>query len=78
MPDSDFNLIKPVDALGNINASTPVKRREDRKRRKNQHRQNHNIQPEIPEEFDDLQLEDEDVDTTKNSEQDKSGIDYCA
>lgn len=33
MPDSDLNIIKPVEGSQNIAGTTPTKRRENRKRR---------------------------------------------
>lgn len=33
MTDSDFNLIKPMETVHNIQSLTPAKQREDRKRR---------------------------------------------
>ncbi|MHC4132011.1 MAG: hypothetical protein ACYSSP_11230 [Planctomycetota bacterium] len=78
MPDSDFNLIKPVDALGNITGISPVKRRENRERKKNQHQPNKGLKPELPEESDELDIDQTDNETQNDNEQNNSGIDYCA
>jgi len=40
MADYDSNLIKPVDSLKNITGISPVKHREDRKRRQQLHHEN--------------------------------------
>jgi len=39
MPDSDINIIKPVEGSQNIAGTTPAKRREHRKRRQQLARQ---------------------------------------
>ncbi len=77
MPDNDFNLIKPVDALGNITSLSSVKRREKRKRKKNQ--QHNNAQAELEQLNDsiDEQTNENLVNQdNKNTEEDK--IDFCA
>ena len=40
MPDDNHNMIKPVESLQNIISLTPTRRREERKRRQNLHKQN--------------------------------------
>ena len=37
MADNDFNIIKPVESLQNIEGLTPLKRRSEKKRRQNLH-----------------------------------------
>lgn len=76
MADNEHNIIKSVEVLHNIGSLTPAKRRQERKKRQNLHRQNEqrestedeqnqstnkNVSSEIPED-----------------EQDRPSIDYCA
>jgi hypothetical protein len=78
MPDSDFNLIKPVDALGNITGISPVKRRENRKNKRNQHQRNLSLEPENPEESVEQDIHETEDEKQNDNEQKNSEIDYCA
>jgi hypothetical protein len=78
MPDNDFNLIKPVDALGNITGLSPLKRREQRKHKKNQYQNNQSSEPKIPEESVEQELNEADTKNENGNEQNSGGIDYRA
>ncbi|MHC4460070.1 MAG: hypothetical protein ACYS6W_14060 [Planctomycetota bacterium] len=45
MADNDYHIIKPAEGLQNIEALTPTRRREERKRKRNLAKQN-NKEPE--------------------------------
>ena len=72
MPESDLNIVKPVEVSQNIAGPTPTKRREQRKRRhqlaRQQSRGGMNEQPE-PEES---------LEETNQNSQNQRSIDYRA
>ena len=75
MIDNDSAIIKPVEQSQNVGGLTPAQRREERKRRKNMHREN----TEKPEQ------EQNDPDENKSAgneftekEKARHSIDYCA
>ncbi len=80
MIDNDSNIIKPVEGLHNIAGLTPVKSREDRKRRQqfNQAKeQNSDAEGHTNNATDEKKLP---VDITENEDEQSAsgGVDYCA
>ncbi len=80
MVDNDSNIIKPVESLHNIAGLTPVKSREDRRRRQKFNRANEqssDAEGHTNNATDEKKLP---VDLTENeNEQSTSGgVDYCA
>jgi len=78
MPDSDFNLVKPVDALGNITGMAPVKRREQRNRKRQQERHEKKHEPTTDEEPIQRDMDDKADENQNTNKHKESGIDYCA
>ena len=77
MPDNDSNLIKPVDALGNINSLGPVKRREKRKRKKEQ--QHNNAETELVQLNDSIDEQTNESSANQDNQNTEKGkIDFCA
>jgi len=75
MADYDSNMIKPVDGLKNISGLTPVKHREERKRRQQPQHENHKEDEILP---DEVTLSEEEIGNKSDIESDGNGIDYCA
>ena len=75
MADNDYSLIKPAESLQNIEALTPTRRREERKRKQNLTKQN----KEEPEEELNESVDQQDLgnELTENKN-DQNTIDYCA
>lgn len=78
MPDGDFNLVKPVDALGNITGLAPVKRREQRNQKREKDRNKEKREPTIDEEIIQQDADDTAAESQNTNKQKKGGIDYCA
>ncbi|MHC4487656.1 MAG: hypothetical protein ACYS9C_00030 [Planctomycetota bacterium] len=85
MADYDSNIIKPVDGLQNIAGLTPVKRREERKRRQQLSGENkekdESAEDEQDESFDEQDLGNPPqgrADNENGRNPDSIGIDYCA
>ena len=75
MADFDSNMIKPVDGLKNISGLTPVKHREERKRR----RQLHHEKKEKDETIQDEEIQQEKGEGKESDiNTDSIGIDYCS
>jgi len=75
MADNDYHIIKPAEGLQNIEALTPARRREERKRKKNLTKQNNKEpQEELNESVDQQDIGNE---LTQN-QNDQNTIDYCA
>jgi hypothetical protein len=75
MADNDYNTIKPVDSLHNITGLSPVKQRDERRRRQNLNSQNEKRPEEESAELIDSQSLEEEC----NDEGDeRHSIDYCA
>jgi hypothetical protein len=75
MPDSDYNIIKPVESLHNVAGLTPAKRREERKRRRDLHKgESQESEQELNESVDEESLGNE----LTEDETDQHSIDYCA
>lgn len=75
MPDNDHNIIKPVESLQNIANVTPAKRREERKRKREFHKENEEeAEQKLNESVDEENLSGE---LAENGE-DQHSIDYCA
>ena len=75
MPDNDYHIIKPAESPQNIEALTPTRRREERKRKQNLTRQNKKEpKEELNESVDQQGLDNK---LTEN-ESDQNAIDYCA
>jgi len=85
MADYDSNIIKPVDGLQNIAGLTPVKRREERKRRQQLPGENKE-KGESAEDEQDESVDEQDLgnppqeraDNENGRNPDSIGIDYCA
>jgi hypothetical protein len=85
MADYDSNIIKPVDGLQNIAGLTPVKRREERKRRQQLTGENKE-KDESAEDEQDESVDEQDLgnpsqgraDNENGRNPDSIGIDYCA
>jgi hypothetical protein len=75
MADNDYHIIKPAESLQNIEALTPTKRREERKRKRNLTKQNSEESEEELNESVDQQ--DPGNELTEN-ESDQNTIDYRA
>ena len=75
MADYDSNMIKPVDGLKNISGLTPVKHREERKRRQQPQYENHQKDETLP---DEVALSEEEIEKKSDIDSDSNGIDYCA
>lgn len=75
MADYDSNMIKPVDGLNNISSLTPVKHREERKRRQQSQYENNDKDETIQDE-ETMPQEQAGKETDINA--DSIGIDYCA
>ena len=69
MADSDFNTIKPVESLQNIQGLDPAARRQGRNRRQNGQAGNHEEPPKKPDDTEDRATLDDGQSHT---------IDYCA
>lgn len=69
MADTDFNAIKPVEGLQNIQGLAPAQRREERQRR---HKASAEHSEPVADELD------ETVDATGPDDDDAHCIDYCA
>jgi len=69
MADSDFNTVKPVESLHNVQGLTPTTRRQERKRSQNGQAEHH----EEPEENQEEAQENATLDDGQNH-----AIDYCA
>jgi protein involved in polysaccharide export with SLBB domain len=69
MADSDFNTVKPVEGLQNVQGLTPTERRQERRRRQNDQAKHHEESGEKHDEVED--------NTTFDDGQDHM-IDYCA
>ncbi len=85
MADYDSNIIKPVDGLQNIAGLTPVKRREERKRRQQLPGENREKEESTEDEQDESVGEQDlgnppqgRVDNENGRNPDSVGIDYCA
>ncbi len=85
MADYDSNTIKPVDGLQNIAGLTPVKRREERKRRQQLAGENkekdESVEDEQNESVDEQDLGNPPqgrADNENGRNPDSIGIDYCA
>ncbi len=85
MADYDSNTIKPVDSLQNIAGLTPVKRREERKRRQQLPGENKE-KDESAEDEQNESVDEQDLgnppqgqaDNENGQNSDSIGIDYCA
>ena len=75
MADYDSNMIKPVDGLKNISGLTPVKHREERKRRQQLHHENKDKDETARGEE---TLPEEGTGNESDINSDGIGIDYCA
>jgi hypothetical protein len=75
MPDNDYNIIKPVESLENITGLTPAKRREERKRRQNMHREKRKKSDQKPNGLADQQNTGGEF---AKDENEQHSIDYCA
>ena len=74
MEDNDYNIIKPVEIMHNIEALTPAQRREERKRKQQSRKQNeekHKQELNEPNDGDNHSSEPE-------NKADGHSIDYCA
>ncbi len=69
MADNEHNIIKSVESLQNIGGLTPAKRRQERKKRQDLHKQN-DQKREL--------AEDKLNESTEEDNQDRCSIDYCA
>ena len=85
MADYDSNTIKPVDGLQNITSLTPVKRREQRKRRQQFPEENkekdESVEGELSESVDEQDLDNPPEGRTEDENgrnPDGVAIDYCA
>jgi len=85
MADYDSNMIKPVEGLQNITGLTPVKRREQRKRRQQFPEENKekdkSAEGELSESVDEQDLDNPPEGRTEDENGrnlDSAGIDYCA
>jgi hypothetical protein len=76
MADYDSNLIKPVDSLKNISGLTPVKHREERKRRQQSYHDKNEKDDEAMQGQETLPEQKAGDESDINSE--SIGIDYCA
>jgi hypothetical protein len=72
MADSDYNAIKPIDSLHNITGLSPVKQRDERRRRQDSHQQENQEKEESVETPDGKSLDE------KLTDDDQHLIDYCA
>ncbi len=73
--DNDFNIIKPVEGLQNIAGLTPVKHREQRKRRQDLHEEKKGESEQEP----DKSVGEQDLsDELTENEEDRHTIDYRA
>lgn len=73
--DNDFNIIKPVESLQNIAGLTPVKHREQRKRRQGLHEEKKGESEQEP----DNSVDEQDVSAELiENEEDGHSIDYRA
>lgn len=78
MADNDSNTIKPVESLQNIPVLTPAKRREQRRRHQQTHREN--MEDSEHEQNGLLEEQDlgEEISENENDRSASGGIDYCA
>lgn len=75
MADKDYNIIKPVGGLQNIAGLTPTRRREQRKRRHDLHKENNEeSEQELNGSIADKAVSSE----LTEDEEDQHSIDYCA
>ncbi len=75
MADNDYNIIKPVESLYNIAGLTPVKQRQQRKRRQNLQSKNKEKPEEEPN--DSIKQQNSDIEITDDAD-DEHSIDYHA
>ena len=79
MADNDSNMIKPVESPQNIAGLTPTKRREERKRQQDLHKQKSEESEQEPNESVDEETIGNELTENKNDRNpDGIGIDYCA
>ena len=79
MADDNFNIIKPVESPQNIAGLTPAKRREERKRRQDLHKQKREEPEQEPNESVDEETIGNELTENKNDRNpDGIEIDYCA
>lgn len=69
MADSDFNTVKPVESLQNVQGLTPTSRRQERRRRQDGQAGRHEEPEDKHEQIDDTPVLDDGQD---------HAIDYCA
>ena len=71
MENNDYNMVKPVESLRNIEGLKPIERRKERKRKQNPSQQGkqQSLKEPAENELDDL---------TVANDEDEHTIDYCA
>lgn len=74
MVDSNYNMIKPIEALQNITGLTQVKQRKERDRQEKQKKSSQHEHEQMPDESVEIDAENE-IDEQQN---DPHSIDYCA
>ena len=79
MADKDSSIIKPVESLQNIAGVTPTKRRGERKRRQDLHKQNkEESEHELNESVDEKTIGNKLTEKEDDRNSDSTRIDYCA
>ena len=77
MADNDYNIIKPVESLQNVAGLNPAKRREEKKKQQNSHKQN-DLQREPSEDELNESIEENIGSEIAENNQDEHSIDYRA
>ncbi len=77
MADNDYNIIKPVENLQNVGNITAVKRREERKKRQNSHKQEDRQRKPAEDELNESTEKNIDSEIAEN-DRDEHSIDYRA
>lgn len=74
MADSNYNMIRPIEALQNVTGLTPVKQRKERNRQEKQKENSQQEHEQIPEESVEIDAENK----IAAQQVDPNSIDYCA
>jgi len=77
MADNDYNIIKPVESLQNVGNITAAKRREERKKRQNSHKQKDRQRKPVEDELNESTEKNIDSEIAEN-DRDEHSIDYRA
>ncbi len=77
MADNDYSIIKPVESLQNVGNITAAKRREERKKRQNSHKQEDRQRRPVEDELNESTEKNVDSEIAEN-DRDEHSIDYRA